>query len=306
MTASDTPTPKKISRAKKSSHTQATQPPDKILSNPENIVFTPSKMRQDRSETSDDKTYMSPSQERSEAKGRAIPAISRVVQTTQPVLTSQMDPTKRNPFFKEPTPDSEWRPEWRPRKKPVGSGRQVQKSEQLAAELQIIERQMGLEVGTLDKLPRDPETGRVVKSPEAIDALLAYVSQGGMVGGFAIALGLPKSTVWNWVRRGRENMERFARARAEGADAIAEDAFQAASQPMYLEDKYESYDGNGNLIRRDIKTSDASYARKLAFSGRMELLKRWAPEKYGDKPEVKTTDSMAEKLLAARRRLREG
>ncbi|MGN1209542.1 MAG: hypothetical protein ACI4SV_04500, partial [Duodenibacillus sp.] len=78
-----------------------------------------------------------------------------------------------------------------------------------------------------------------------------------------------------------------------------------ATEPVMVEDVYESYDGNGNLIRRDIKRADATYARKLAVSTRTEIIRKWAPDRYGEKIEVKTDSSMAAKILAARKRLGE-
>lgn len=78
---------------------------------------------------------------------------------------------------------------------------------------------------------------------------------------------------------------------------------RVATDPLMVEDVYERYDNDGNLLSRDVKTGDAVYARKLAVSTRLDLLKKWAPEKYGDKVEAKTDSSLASRILAARQRV---
>ena len=37
-----------------------------------------------------------------------------------------------------------------------------------------------------------------------------------------------------------------------------------ATDPLMVEDVYERYDNDGNLLSMDVKTGDAVYARKLA------------------------------------------
>ena len=43
----------------------------------------------------------------------------------------------------------------------------------------------------------------------------------------------------------------------------------------------KTYDKDGNVLSRAVKRSDAVYARKLAFQARLQLLAKWAPNKYG-------------------------
>ena len=221
-----------------------------------------------------------------------------VVRTTVPVLPSQLDPSKRTPNYKEPTPESEWKPWWKPRKRPYGTARGWQAQQTAVA---AVEEALGMEKGALDTLPRD-EDGVPILGEEFADALVAFTAQGGTLTRFATATGVTRTRLWKFIKEPGVK-ERYEQARQVGIDAIAEEALQIASEPVYLEDTYESYDGNGNLVRRDVKTGDAAYARKLAFTARLELLKRWAPERYGDKVEVQTTDSMASKILAARKRI---
>lgn len=221
-----------------------------------------------------------------------------VMRTTVPVLPSQLDPSKRTPNYKEPTPESEWKSWWKPRKRPYGSARGWQAQQTAIA---AVEEALGMEKGVLDTLPKG-EDGVPLLGPALADALVAFVAQGGTLSRFATATGVTRTRLWSFIKKPGLK-ERYLQARKIGVDAIAEEALQIASEPVFLEDTYESYDGNGNLVRRDVKTGDAAYARKLAFTARLELLKRWAPEKYGDKVEVQTTDSMAAKILAARKRI---
>lgn len=225
-------------------------------------------------------------------------ASGHVMRTTVPVLPSQLDPSKRTPNYKAPTPESEWKPWWKPRKRPYGTARGWQAQQ---SAIEAVEEALGMEKGVLAKLPHD-ENGLPVLGPELADALVAFVAQGGTLTRFATATGVTRTRLWKFIKEPGVK-ERYEQAKQIGVDAIAEEALQIASEPVYLEDTYESYDGNGNLVRRDVKTGDAAYARKLAFTARLELLKRWAPEKYGDKVDVQTTDSMAAKILAARKRI---
>ena len=53
-----------------------------------------------------------------------------------------------------------------------------------------------------------------------------------------------------------------------------------------------------------MRVADNTYARKLAFQARMQLLEKWAPEKYGPNAKAEVSGGMAEKLRAARDRIR--
>ena len=63
-----------------------------------------------------------------------------------------------------------------------------------------------------------------------------------------------------------------------------------------MEEVFLSFDGDGRLKRKDVRRADAIYARKLAVATRLDIAKKWAPEKYGDKLEVKTDESLAPAL----------
>ena len=235
-------------------------------------------------------------QRRREDGSEAVPT---VVVDEPPILPSQLDPSKRGANWKEPTPDSAWSPRWKPRKRPVGShrGRMAQRKA-----IAAVEEAMFSFGHLLENLPRDPETGHVLKTDELLLATLAAVSQGVPLSRVATALGVTRHTLRSWVMAPGWR-ERYDRAREESYDAIAEEALLLASDPVEMEEVYENYDAQGNLVNRAVKKGDATYARKLAVQTRLELLKKWAPDRYGEKVTVKTDVSLSARILAARRRV---
>lgn len=236
---------------------------------------------------------------RSEVASTASSApVVRIVHEGAPKTVSDMDPSKRRAHYKPVTPDEDWRPEWGPRKRRPG----LTKEDRALMRRVATEAMVGLpEVP--EYLPTDAETGRVVKSPELLDALCAYLAQGGMMLTFAKRVGLGRSMLSQWCSKDPKWKAAVAKAREQGVDALAEEALAMATDPLMVEDVYERYDNDGNLLSMDVKKGDAVYARKLAVSTRLDLLKKWAPEKYGDKVEAKTDSSLASRILAARQRV---
>lgn len=228
-------------------------------------------------------------------------AVVRIVHEGAPKTVSDMDPSKRRAHYKPVTPDEDWRPEWGPRKRRPG----LTKEDRALMRRVATEAMVGLpEVPEVPEyLPTDAETGRVVKSPELLDALCAYLAQGGMMLTFAKRVGLGRSMLSQWCSKDPKWKAAVAKAREQGVDALAEEALAMATDPLMVEDVYERYDNDGNLLSMDVKKGDAVYARKLAVSTRLDLLKKWAPEKYGDKVEAKTDSSLASRILAARQRV---
>ena len=74
-----------------------------------------------------------------------------------------------------------------------------------------------------------------------------------------------------WARENEELADAYARAREDGADAIATDCLRMVDAP------YETGDDG----RRDPAEVQA---RKLAIDTRLRLLKAWFPTRYGDQP----------------------
>lgn len=224
-----------------------------------------------------------------------------IVHDQLPEIVSKSNPEKRRPYYKEPTPEEEWakHPHWKPRKKTPG----LKGCRAVEGAIAAVEDKL-LAPGVIADLPRD-ENGKVYACDELVEAACAYIANGGTLSRFATAVGTYRQLLLKWLLKKPEWKAKYAAAKDEQVDAMAEDAVTIASEPVMVEDVFESYDGNGNLIRRDIKRSDATYARKLAVATRTDIIKKWAPEKYGEKIEVKTDSSMAAKILAARKRLGE-
>lgn len=121
---------------------------------------------------------------------------------------------------------------------------------------------------------------------------------------FGEAVGLSRSTLNEWIRRDPEWSEDYEAAKKLGADALIEEALEISETPKIVEEVFLSFDGKGQLKRKDVRRADAIYARKLAVATRLDIAKKWAPEKYGDKLEVKTDESLASRIIAARQRTR--
>lgn len=134
--------------------------------------------------------------------------------------------------------------------------------------------------------------------------ILKFVSAGGTVSAYCQASGLSYLKVRGHIHRTPTFKAQIAEARVAGADALAAEALNIASSPMLTEERITVYDKNDNVVTKSIKLADNTYARKLAFQARMQLLEKWAPEKYGPNAKPEETGGMAEKLRAARERIR--
>lgn len=272
--------------------------PEKISKKSKN-PSQPRKSRTTRRAPSDDQPHQPPSENANEVGSSQADAV--IVHEQLPEIVSKAHPEKRRPYYKEPTPEEEWakHPSWKPRKKTPG----LKGCRAVEGAIAAVEDKL-LAPGVIADLPRDGD-GRVYPCDELVDAACAYIANGGTLSRFATAVGTYRQLLLKWLRKKPEWKAKYAAAKDEQVDAMAEDAVTIASEPVMVEDVFESYDGNGNLIRRDIKRSDATYARKLAVATRTDIIKKWAPEKYGEKIEVKTDSTMAAKILAARKRLGE-
>ncbi len=139
-------------------------------------------------------------------------------------------------------------------------------------------------------------------SPEREEHLFAFLMQGGIIRVWLNMAGLSYNDIYHRRKKDPSFAARYDEARAVGMDALADEALLIASSPITCEEVAETElaDGKRVVVR---KRGDNTYARKLAFYARVELLKKWAPERYGDKISVDVTDKRAAGILAARRRL---
>lgn len=147
------------------------------------------------------------------------------------------------------------------------------------------------------------ETRPVPKTPELRSLVCLFISSGGTLTEFARRSTIPRYTLAGWIEGDPVFKTMFEKAKQEGIDAIAEEALRVASEPFYQQEVIETYDKDGKLSSKAVKHADSVYARKLSFHARLQLLQKWAPQKYGDKPERGDSETRAAKILEARRRI---
>ena len=84
------------------------------------------------------------------------------------------------------------------------------------------------------------------------------------------------ATIYNWLNDNDEALKRFARAREIGAEIIAEEGLEILDEfPMMAESEGGSRVDSGHVAWL-----------KNRFEGRLKLLAKWYPQRYGDKQTV--------------------
>lgn len=107
-----------------------------------------------------------------------------------------------------------------------------------------------------------------------VDDILARLSEGEPLAAICRTPGYPHpSTVRDWVNADEDLSRRFARARADGFDAIAEEALDIA-------------DGDPGTTPTGTVDGAEVMNRKLRIETRLKLLAKWDPKRYGDKVQV--------------------
>ncbi len=137
--------------------------------------------------------------------------------------------------------------------------------------------------------------------PTIIDEVCRWLSAGGTIRSYCRQEGKPGYVaVYEHIGADEATSERIVRARARGADAIAEEALEIAddSSGDTLEPSEEGGPPrcNSEFVQRS----------KLRFEARMRLLSKWNSGRYGDKlehsGEIKTSpmtpDERAARLAA--------
>ena len=107
---------------------------------------------------------------------------------------------------------------------------------------------------------------------EFVEEIIAWVSEGKTLREYCRQEGKPAwRTVYGWMDKDEQFRARFARAREDGADAIAEEGLQILETfPL--------------ATGQDGKLDSAHVAwLKNRFEGRMKLLAKWFPQRYGEK-----------------------
>lgn len=200
----------------------------------------------------------------------------------------------------DPRRTDKWREEWHPRARhPAKRGRDANINA-----IHLVESR--LQVPKPDVIDWREQRAKEHKIPwkEVEPDILKFVSAGGTLAAYGPASGLANTAISKHIRTTPEFREKLAEARRIGADALAAEALAIASTPMMTEERITVYDKNDELVTKSVKLSDNTYARKLAFSARMQLLEKWAPDKYGPNAKAEDSGGMAEKLRAARERIR--
>ena len=97
-----------------------------------------------------------------------------------------------------------------------------------------------------------------------MEGLLRWIAEGKTLREWSRQPGNPAwRTVYHWLDKDQEFVARFARAREDGYDAIAEECRTLADTPP--QDQVEVQ------------------WRRLQIDTRLKLLAKWSPNKYGDK-----------------------
>lgn len=116
--------------------------------------------------------------------------------------------------------------------------------------------------------------------PEIADEVCEWIAEGKTLRDYCRQEGKPKrSTVDEWRAKDSEFAGRFARARAIGADQIAEEALRIADTPCIGETITE--DENG----RKVVTGDMPFHRRLQVETRIKLLAKW-DRRYADRQQL--------------------
>ena len=121
-----------------------------------------------------------------------------------------------------------------------------------------------------------------------VEVILDGISDGIPLRQLCRAHGLGVRTWYNWTQADAELAARFAQAREDGFDAIAEDVLQIADTPalgVIEVEKPVLVDGKQVATVKETRHEDMLGHRKLQIYARLQLLAKWDPKRYGDKIE---------------------
>lgn len=150
-------------------------------------------------------------------------------------------------------------------------------------------------------LPEVRPWGREFTAETAAE-MLAYIRAGGSVRGWCHKVGVYPQ--WAMAR-----LEKFVgraayeKARAEGMEHLAEAMMAVGSTPYMAEERIETTGPDGRTTVT-VKVADAVEARKLCVRTGLEIMKSWAPERYGARTTVEAGGTLAAALMASSGRLK--
>lgn len=141
-----------------------------------------------------------------------------------------------------------------------------------------------------------------LRTQELADLLIEGVSEGIPLRELCRRHGIGKSMVYQWRKDDPDFDGRFARAREEGFDAIAEEALEIADDGTNDWEKRNRDDGT----TEDVLNHEHVQRSKLRIETRLKLLAKWDPKRYGDLVKLGNADGSnidaAAALQAARER----
>lgn len=129
--------------------------------------------------------------------------------------------------------------------------------------------------------------GVTVRTPEIDDTIIAAISEGKPLAQICREIGIDRTTVYCWRREDEAFDQRFARARDEGFDAIAEDCLAIADETSN-DTKIVGEDD------REVANAEWISRSKLRVETRLKLLAKWDPKRYGERLDIKAEHSFAQ------------
>ena len=130
-----------------------------------------------------------------------------------------------------------------------------------------------------------------IRTTEMVDDIIERLSNGEPLAAICRTPGYPHpSTFRDWVNADEELSRRFARARDDGFDAIAQSIIDISDvPPAYIQ-------GETGGVRID--TGDVAH-RKLQIETRLKLLSKWDPKRYGERQHVEHSGKVGLEHLVA-------
>jgi transposase-like protein len=133
------------------------------------------------------------------------------------------------------------------------------------------------------------KTGRPTKySQELADDICAQLAEGRSLKSVCKDESVPSTqTIFTWFRKYPDFLDKYARAKEESADAMAEEILDIADDGQ--NDWMERLDNNGNSIGWQVNGEHIQRSR-VRIDTRKWLASKLKPKKYGDKIEVENKD----------------
>lgn len=127
---------------------------------------------------------------------------------------------------------------------------------------------------------------------QIIETVMAGISDGVPLRQLARMHDFSKSAWYRLLASDEDLQGRFARAREEGFDALAEEALEIAEDGRNDWETRERDDGSTYEALNHEHVSRS----KLRVETRLKLLAKWDPKRYGDATTIKHADANGEKI----------